>query len=198
MYINFNYLKEKDLTLKDLLALLIIFNNVNGDACEHILGEVPMHLYNKLKEKDLIKHVKSKNKSEPFFASVRLSTKGKETLKLVSVADLEEEDIKLIEYLKTLFKNLDKPIGNEKMIQKLIPWFRVTTQYSRKMIYIATKTFINQEVEKSQGKFIPSLENLLWKAPNVFSTKWDLGSSRLYKFIQENKEILNEYISTKK
>ena len=61
------------------------------------------------------------------------------------------------------------------------------------MLYFAIKYFILRHEEEERIKYIPTLENLLWKSNNVFSVKWALSNSRLYQFIQENKKELNGY-----
>jgi hypothetical protein len=101
------------------------------------------------------------------------------------------QDEKLFEYLSSIYEGLDKPIGNSAKVKQLLAWFRAETTYSRRMIFKATTAYVNDMVDREKSKYIPSLENLLWKANNVFSTKWGLADSKLYQFIQEHKKELN-------
>lgn len=197
MVINKEYLMKKGLSPYDLLVLALIYQNATEDMHEDILLYMEDENLKRYQALDLITTVKAKRKSDHDFVRLRLSKKGKEVYKNAQIADYTEQDENLLKALSELYLSVDKPVGNDVKVKGMISWFRTETQYSRKMIYLAIKIYLQKLVDQDKVKYIPTLENLFWKGKSVFSAKWNLGDSKIYQFIQENKQELNAYTTSK-
>lgn len=179
----------------DWFIFHLMFMNVSEDMVDELKIHLTPELLSEYETDGYITSVKKKKKNDHYFSVLRLSKKGKEVYRNSQILDYTVEDERLLEYLKAEYENLEKPIGNELKVKQLLAWFRAETNYSRRMIFKASKAYVNNMVDNGKDKYIPSLENFLWKAPNVFSAKWTLANSKLYQFIQEHKHELNADIS---
>lgn len=191
MYINRKYLISKGLNALDMFSLGLILQNSSEDMTDDLreyLSDTDLRLYEDL---GLVTSVKAKKKGDHEFSLLRLSKKGKEVYRNAQMVDFTIEEEKLLEYISNLYLGVEKPIGNEERVKQLLAWFRVETAYTRKLIFIAVRAFIESYKEAKKEQYIPSLENLLWKGNNIFATKWTLADSKLYQFIQEHKKELN-------
>jgi len=189
--INKNYIKAKGLEPHDVFYLGLVLQNATEDMVEELviyLGDVEYRLYEELK---LITHIKAKNKNDHVYKSIRLTKKGKEFYRNSQILDYTKEDEALLEHLSAIYESVEKPIGNEVKVKQLLAWFCAETGYSRQMVYKAIKFYISTMVEQNKELYISTLENLLWKPPSVFSTKWTLADSKLYQYIQEHKKEMN-------
>jgi len=193
MAVNINYLMEKGLSYYDYTVLQLIAQNTDPQIHEELILHMTDESLKRLHALDMLKIVNAKRKTDHDFTRLRLSKKGNMVFKNAQIVDYTEADEKLFDALANLYAKLDKPVGNDVKTKGLLAWFRVENQYSRKMLYFAVKYFLLKHQEENKVKYIPTLENLLWKSDNVFSTKWTLADSRLYQFIQENKKELNGY-----
>lgn len=193
MAINRNYLMQKGLEPYDFFLMMLIAQNTEPTMYEDITIYMKEENLKRLHALGMLHMVQAKRKSDNDFMRLRLSKKGKETFRNAQIVDYTKADEALFEKLSELYAKLDKPIGNDVKIKGLIAWFRVETQYSRRMLFYAIRYFLLKHEEENKVKYIPTLENLFWKSDNVFSTKWTLSNSRLYQFIQENKKGLNGY-----
>lgn len=198
MAVNINYLMEKGLSYYDFTVMQLIAQNTDPKIFEEIVIHMTDESLKRLHALDMLKLVKLKRKKDHDFTRLRLSKKGNTVFKNAQIVDYTEADEKLFEALSDMYGKVDKPVGNDKQVKKLIAWFRVENQYSRKMIFHAVKFFILKHEEEGKTKYIPTLENLLWKGTNVFAVKWDMANSRLYQYINENKKELNAYIQSKR
>ena len=198
MAVNINYLMEKGLSYYDFTVMQLIAQNTDPKIFEEIVIHMTDESLKRLHALDMLKLVKLKRKKDHDFTRLRLSKKGNTVFKNAQIVDYTEADEKLFEALSDMYGKVDKPVGNDKQVKKLIAWFRVENQYSRKMIFHAVKFFILKYEEEGKTKYIPTLENLLWKGTNVFAVKWDMANSRLYQYINENKKELNAYIQSKR
>jgi hypothetical protein len=191
MVINKKYLNTKDLNVYDWFLMHLVFLNSSEDMSEELIQYLPNEILNIYEEKKYITKVKAKKKTDHEYKAPRLSKTGKEIYRNSQILDFTIQDEKLYEYLVTLFEGIDKPVGNPARIKQLLAWFRVETTYSRKLIYKSISTYIQFMIDKGKEQYISSLENLIWKSNNVFSTKWSLADSKLYQFIQEHKKELH-------
>lgn len=186
MAINTKYLESKALFPYDFLVLQLISQNTGGEMANYLHLYLNSDVLTRLLTLDLITKVKAKNKSQHDYDRLRLSKKGREIFRNAQIEDYTEQDELLLDYLTKLYHSIEKPIGNEERIKQLLAWFRVETGALRKDIYYAVKTYLSTFVDNSKTKYIPSLENLIWKPNSVFATKWTLADSKLYQFIREN------------
>jgi hypothetical protein len=191
MAINVEYLMKKGLSTFDQFIMQLIFQNTSEDMSEELQINMNMETLTRLLALNLIMEVKAKNKKEHEFRKLRLSKKGKEIFKNSQIVDFTEHDENLYAALSDMYLKLDKQIGNDVKVKQMLAWFRTEAGYTRKMIYTAVRYFLGTHVDDKKEQYIPTLEHLLWKGGSVFSTKWSLADSRLYRFIQENKQALN-------
>ena len=193
MAININYLMQKGLSYHDFTNLQLIAQNTEPKMYEEIIINMTAEDLTRLHALDMLSLIKLKRKADHDYTRLRLSKKGKEAFRNAQIVDYTKEDELLLEHLTGLYKKMDKTVGNEVKVKQMIAWFRTEADFTRKHIYIAIKFFLTKHQEEDKTKYIPSLENLMWKSSNVFATKWSLADSRLYQFIQENKKELNGY-----
>lgn len=198
MAVNINYLMEKGLSYYDFTLLQLLAQNTDPKIYEELIIHMRDENLTRLHALDLIAMVKLKRKTDHDYTRMRLSKKGKEVFRNAQIIDYTEADEKLEEALAAMYGKLNKPVGNDVKVKQMIAWFRTETQYSRKMLYFAVQYFLGKHEDEGKVKYIPSLENLLWKSSNVFAAKWSLADSRLYQFINENKADLNAYTASKK
>ena len=198
MAINIKFLESKGLEPYDLLVMELIFQNASEDMTDSLVMYLKEDTLIRVQALEVVECIKAKKKSDHDFRRLRLSKKGKGILRDARKVDYTAEDGSLYEYIAKVYDSLDKPIGNSERVKELLAWFRLETAYSRKQIYKAIKMYISIQQDSEQGKYIASLENLLWKPNSVFSTKWKLADSKLYQFINENKQLLNADTSGKK
>lgn len=189
---------EKGLSYYDFTVMQLIAQNTDPKIHEEIILHMTDESLTRLQALDMLKLVNLKRKKDHEYTRLRLSKKGNNVFKNAQIVDYTEADELLFASLDQLYHKMDKPVGNDKQVKKLLAWFRVENQYSRKMIFHAIKYFLMKYEEEGKAKYIPTLENLLWKPTNVFASKWDMANSRLYQFINENKKELNAYIQSKR
>lgn len=191
MVLNKKYLADNNLTVFDWMIFHLLFMNTSEDMTEELVDYLSPDRLEDYTIAMYVTTVKAKKKTDPMYKSLRLSKKGKEIYRNTQILEFTKEDAGLFNYVSEMYQAIGKPIGNDIRVKQQLAWFRAETQYSRRMIFKAIKTFIGVMEDNGKVKYIPSLENLLWKAPSVFSTKWTLGDSKLYQFIQEHKRELN-------
>lgn len=182
---------QKGLEPYDLFVMQLILQNASEDMVESLIMYLNEECLSRLMALDLLSYVKAKRKSDHDFARLRLSPKGKNIYRDANKADYTEEDSALYDALVKIYDSVEKPVGNDIRVKELLAWFRIEGGYSRRQIFKAIKFFISVNEDDHNGKYIPTLENLIWKPNSVFSTKWNLADSKLYQFINENKAALN-------
>ena len=64
--------------------------------------------------------IKKKKKADTDYHTVRLTKKGKEILSNSHILDYTVEDEALLDYLKELYKGVEKPIGNDIKVKQLL------------------------------------------------------------------------------
>jgi hypothetical protein len=189
--INTSYLEQKGLEPYDFFLLQLIAQNSSEDMSEWLIIYLKEDNLKRLLALDLLDTVKKKRKADHDFTVLRMSKKGRDVWRNAQVPNYTEEDELLVEYLVKQYGKVEKPVGNQEKVKELLAWFRNETGYTRKQVYKAVSYFLKIEQEDKGGKYIPSLENLIWKGGTVFQKKPKLSESRLYQFINENKDLLN-------
>lgn len=180
-YFNIDLLYSLNLSLDDLWTMQLVFQN----TIENREEELSDRDFSRLLTKDMLSIIKGK-KGETDVRRTRLSAKGKETYNILQLKDVSKEDLHFFEYVEKLWDALDKPIGNKLQCKKLIAQFFANTGFSRKSVYVIIKDYYLPEQmsdEKGHGKYIPSLENFIWKPVNIYSNVFKVEESRLYDYI---------------
>lgn len=181
-YFNIDLLYKHKLSIDDLLTMQLVSQNTIEDR----ENELKDRDFSNLLKYDMLSIIKGKSKKETDVRRTRLSKKGKEIYSELQIKDITEEDIQFFEYVKSLWKNIDKEIGNELQCKKLIAQFFADTGYSRKSVYTVIKDYYLPEKTEDEEKikYIPKLENFIWKPTNIYSTTFKVQESQLYAYIQ--------------
>lgn len=170
MYINFNGYRKHDLD-PQLLVLLLA---VKWQDIETISNWSAVYKDNE-EYFSFIKGKKSQSEAE----KIRLSSRGKTVFDDLNEADVEEEDIKVFDWLSAYYKELGKEIGNKAKTKRHIRDFRLKSGISKNKLVVLCKEFVNDE-ENMNWNF--KLEYCFYKAPTAFETRFQLEESRLYKY----------------
>jgi len=185
MYINFKYSKEKGITPGEILILQMCKQQKFEDLSEElqkICLDSQEHL-KKLFDKGLISFVKGKKEST-IWQNARLSSKGGDLLDDIETPAIIDEDLVIFEWLKKVYLKRDKQVGNAKKCKSYIAAFRVNSGIKVKCLAHLAKAFLDDD---EQQQWSIRLDYVFFKAPNAFSTRFDLEESKLFKYYSKNK-----------
>lgn len=191
MAYNIEFIEKKGLEAYDVFVMELISQGSSQDMTEPLLMYLNDKCLQRLLTLDIITTVKKKRKADHDFKVIRLNKKGKGILLDARKIGYTAEDGALFDHISLMYEQFEKPLGNPEKVKELLGWFRTESGYTRRQIFKAIRLYLKVQDEDNKGKYISSLENLLWKSDNVFSTKWKLSDSKLYQFIHENKHLLN-------
>jgi hypothetical protein len=193
MYLNFNLIKEYNISLNHVLILFAANQNRTNDEA-FTLEQFKDDLKN-LFDLKILEVIKRKNKLENEYSLIRLSTKGKKILEHITTADITEDDIKLFDWLESVYISLDKEVGNKRKCKNFIAQFRINSGICKNHLAFLCQTFINDEKEI---EFSQKLEFLFFKGANLFATKFDIYQSRLFQYYEKRKEFFeNKFLIIK-
>lgn len=187
-WINYEYLKEKKMSPEDFLVLQTIKQNKSEDRADDIeyLCQKADLFY--LEEEGLVEYIKG-TKKDSKYKKMRLSKKGQTVLDDLETPGIIEDDVRLYEWLKAEYESSDRVVGNRKKTKSYIAYFRSHSQINRNKLAFLCQTFLSDD---SQMKYSQKLEYMFFKPPNVYSTRFDLEESRLYKYYVANKEAFDK------
>lgn len=186
MYINTKILKQKNLNLTQVALLQILHQNRTEDMSELLKsynGDLDV-----LKDKGFIDEVKAKNKQKSVFKLLRLSKTGKSVLDAVETPEVNEDDLKIFDWVANIYANTGREIGNAKRTKMFIAQFSKESGISKNSLAFLIQSFINDE---SQFDWSKKLQHLFFKGDSVFSVRFDLNSSRLYQYYLKNQNFFD-------
>ena len=147
-----------------------------------------------LEKEGYIKYIKGK-KSDSLITKMRLGRKGTEFLNSLDEPDVEEEDIKIFDWLADIYRKRDKQIGNGKKTKRLIASFREKSGIEKNKLAFLCNAFISDE---DQQEWSYMLEYVFWKPTNAFQSRFTLEDSRLWKYYNKRKQYFdNEFKNIK-
>lgn len=187
MYINFRYLKENGMNAEEVLYLQIVKQLPSENYALEELERLSKKYSEGYFKEELIEYNKGKAK-DPKIIKTRLSKKGKELLKTISSPFVEEEDVRLFEWIKEQYIKMDKQIGNQSRIKKGISEFRVQTNIEKNKLALLLRTFL---MDRENMKYNNKLENVFFSNSNVFSVRFNLEECRLYDYYLRRKEAFD-------
>jgi hypothetical protein len=191
MYINLNYLEEKNIKLGEFICLQIIKQNRNEDCSEYIEKFVNEKIRESLLEKDLIMVLKQKTDKDTFAKKVRITSKANDILNFGTTPDVEEGDERMANYLIDMYlgKADGRSIGNKKNVIKFTAQFRKMLSLSLYEMYWLCDLFI------SETKYTLVLEKIFFDSNKhrYGEFKNHLEDSKLYQFFEENKQQVLDY-----
>ncbi len=185
MYINTKLLVSRDLTLLDVAVLQIIKQNKFEDNSIIITQNIPIVSLQRYADLGLIEYVKPKNKTQTWAHTIRLSSKGNNWLEDLETPEIEEEDLKMYNWLEDIYKKTGKEVGNRNKTKQFIAAFRTQSGICRNNLAYLCQVFISDE---EQFEWSKRLQYLFYKGDSLFSVKFQLEGSRLYQYYLKNEE----------
>lgn len=176
MYINFEYLKSKELSYIDFICLQAISQNKIENLQELIEGIIT----DKIRDNYTITLKNGK---------YNLNDLGKDVLNNIEIVGYTENDGVLADYLIKKYKEKELILCSRPKLLKLITWFRGATKFTHKEIFYLIIEYFKTE----ESDYNKRLDYLFWKPENSYS-KPNLTDSRLYTFYENNKEWLDKKI----
>lgn len=187
MYVNLKNLFELP-EINFLPLLLVLYQASKKDVHEEIKSIYPeKEDLDYLESNGFIKYIKG-TKNQDIYQKLRLDKKGKEFLKSLEEPSVEEEDLKIFDWLSDIYKKREKQIGNGKKTKYLIAAFREKSGIEKNRLAFLCNCFINDENEQ---EYSHKLEYVFWKPKNVFQVKFILEDSRLWNYYQKNKSYFD-------
>lgn len=185
MYINFKYSASKNLKIGDIFILQMCKQQMYEDLSIELEGlcSGSGKLLEKLFDKGYLHIIKGK-KDDTIWHKARLSAKGKELLDDIETPEVIDEDIVIFEWLKKVYLKREKLVGNAKKCKSYISFFRVNSGIRGNCLAHLAKAFLDDD---EQQQWSIRLDYVFFKAPNAFSTRFDLEESKLYKYYSNNK-----------
>jgi len=192
MYINFNYLKSKDINPIEFVTLVCIRQmKWEPERVDDLALVLTDEIEEKFTERGYITKIKGKKKDLEL-SKFRLTSKGNKFLDNAQTPNITEETLKIFDWVKKVYLAEGKEIGNQKKCKSYIAQFAKESGIVRNHLAHLIKSFLFSE---SEMEYSHKLEYLFFKGSSVFSTKFDLHQSRLYQFYEKNKEEFDKDFS---
>lgn len=155
-------------------------------------GQTP---YEILENYGFVEKIKGK-KTDPDYKKVRLSDKGKEVLDQMFQKPQNPMSEFFLQTLKESYEKLgaDKSYikGGQKILKYISDFlYSRPTEYDETMIKAVIYAYTSQF--ESDLKYLRKMDTLIFKPQNVYSTKFNVESSPLHEFIQNNIELIRTY-----
>lgn len=188
MYINTDNLFKLPNPL--MLPLLLVLKQAHKkDMSEKIAALISDdNEIQEMADKGYIKYIKGTAK-QTSLQKMRLGQKGTDFLNTLDEPDVEDQDVKIFDWLAGIYKSKDKKIGNGKKTKRLIASFREKSGIEKNHLAYLCNAFINDEAQQ-EWSFM--LEYVFWKPKNIFQTKFVLEDSRLWRYYNDNKEYFDK------
>ena len=187
MYINTKILKQHNLNLQQVSLLQILHQNKTEDMSELLEsynGDLDV-----LNEKGLLSEIKAKSKQESVYKRLRLSKKGSELLNNLSIVDVDEDSLKIYDWIAEIYKQSGKELGNQKKTKQFIAQFSKESGIHKNSLAFLIQSFVNDETQFEWSKV---LQYLFFKGDSVFAIRFDLYSSKLYQYYLKNENYFLE------
>jgi hypothetical protein len=188
MYINFEIAKKRGLSPTDVVNLQLISQNKTESLEDVITDNIPLSVLNWYQELEYVTLVKAKNKSEAIQKRIRLSPKGNDLLEDLQVPQINDDDLRIFEWVKSIYIKEGKEIGNEKRTKMYIAQFSKESGITQNSLAFLIKTFLSDEKEFTYSQ---KMQYLFFKGESLFSTRFDISSSRLFQYYQKNKNLFD-------
>jgi ribosomal protein S8 len=189
MYINFKLGASKGLSIADIGLLQAISQNRTEDLALVLELDPSLTLLDNLDEEGYVSYVKKKKKSDKFTSTIRLTDKGKGILNDLAVPELNDDDVRIYEWLANIYKSTGREIGNTKKTKGYIAMFRAHSGIEQNQLAFLCRRFIDDE---SQFEWSKRLEYLFWKPSNLFAVRFDINQSKLFQYYERHKGKFDE------
>jgi hypothetical protein len=193
MYVNFDLMCKWGLSPIDVINLQLISQNKTESLEEVITNNISLEVLDKYQKSEYVSLVKAKNKADTIQNRIRLTSKGSDLLETLQVPEVNEDDLKLYDWLEGIYKAEDKEIGNRKKTKLYIAMFRAHSGIDRNKLAYLCKSFMN---DSSQFEWSKRLEYLFFKPSNAFSVRFDIEQSSLYRYYLKHKTSFDNKFKT--
>jgi hypothetical protein len=193
MYVNFDLMCKWGLSPIDVINLQLISQNKTESLEEVITNNISLEVLDKYQKSEYVSLVKAKNKADTIQNRIRLTSKGSDLLETLQVPEVNEDDLKLYDWLEGIYKAEDKEIGNRKKTKLYIALFRAHSGIDRNKLAYLCKSFMN---DSSQFEWSKRLEYLFFKPSNAFSVRFDIEQSSLYRYYLKHKTSFDNKFKT--
>ena len=178
MYINTQILNSKELSFTQLILLQLCKQQKFEDHSEVIeKGFYPEDI-DFLLSRGLIEEIKG-TKQQSKFEKLRCSKSGCNLLDIIEIPEISEQDILLYDWISSVYLKNGKELGNRKKGLLHLTMFRVHSSIDKNRLAFLLKTFLEDE---NQMNFSNVLQYVFFKPDSIYSTRFDIEGSRLYKY----------------
>lgn len=182
MYINFKMLESRELDFTDLLLLQAARQQKSEDL-SHIVEKFSDARINSLLNRSLITRIKGKKKDSEA-RKIRVTGKGKEILENIETPEIEEQDLRMFDWMADVYTRQGKEIGNKKKTKMYIALFRAHSGIEKNHLATLLEKFVNDEANMEYNY---KLEFAFFKPATAYQVRFDLEQSRLYQYYLNNK-----------
>lgn len=194
MYINYKLLAAKNLETRVITDLLMIRQNKTEDLAEYIQSQINIDILNDYTAKGYITSIKPKKKSDTAYNLVRLSEKGEELLQMITIPQVTEGDIQMMDYLIKMYLNhedTERTVGNKKKIAKYIAILRNHLNLNLHQFYYLCEYFL------AEYPYTKLLEYIFFNSNKNRYGKFEnsIEDSSLYQFYDTKKREVEWYWS---
>jgi len=181
MIFNFDIYNKSQLSPKEFICLLMVKNKFYDEIPKYEYGDV----LETLLRKNYLKFVKKTSKNMPVHQMVRLSDSAKILLRDLEIPNITEDIKQCAANLKELYVSIgqEEKTGNSRKVVEHLAWFLSETNAD---IGDVEDTVRNYIYSVNDYTYLSRLDNLIWKAENLFQTKKSLGQSKLH-ILMKNK-----------
>jgi len=190
MYLNMKYLKENNLSFEDIFVLQLA-KQQRTENCTEYLEDLEKVVIS-LEKTGYLTRIKGK-KADSEMSKVRISKEGDVILSNLEIAEVTENDITLFTWIKGIYLEMEKTLGNQKKTKLYIALFRIHSGISLNSLAFLMNTFVTDD---RNMKYNNCLEYALFKPQNAYATKFDLEESRLYQYYLVHKEHFDNKFET--
>ncbi len=191
MYINVKLLEQYKLNLYQHSVLCLLRQNKFEDQSELLQEYENALIY--FRDNNLLEEIKSKSKTESIYKRLRTTKKANEILDNISTADIDEDSLKIFEWVKAVYLKEGKELGNMKKCKQFIAQFSKESGITKNSLAFLIQSFLSDERE---FEFSQRLEYLFFKGASVFSVKFDLHQSRLFQYYNKHQYKFDEKFKT--
>jgi hypothetical protein len=188
-YINFEILENKQITPLEYLILQCCKQMKTEDVSKQLIelcsDEEPII---NLEQRDFVQFVKGKAKDN-FFQKARLSAKGTELMDLIETPFIIPEDVVVWDWLARHYEKEGKEVGNAKKGKIWLASFRANSGIAKNHLVTLCLAFTKDEAQMEYSK---RLDYVFFKPDNLFTTRFELDSSKLWRYYLKRKEYFDK------
>jgi hypothetical protein len=190
MYINFKMLEKSNLDFSDLLILQASKQNKLEDLSEVLKQHSGPRIDNLISKQFLTKIKGEKSWSEE--RKIRITSKAKTILDNIETPEIEEQDIRVFDWISDVYIRKGKNIGNKKNAKMYIALFRANSGIEKNHLATLLEKFASDD-DNMQYNF--RLDYTFFKPHSAYQVKFEIEQSRLYQYYLNNKSEFDSLFS---